>query len=219
MAETVMIVPAREGYDRWAPRYDLKGNTAVSLKNAEVRRLLDPVRGLQVIDLGCGTGQHAAAMAAEGAAVTAVDFSAGMLSEARRRPGAGGVRFMQRDLNEPLPFADGFFDRVLCSCALEHVERLDLALAEMGRVCRPTGWIGVVEMHPGLRRHGVAAEFRDPSTGARTRPRSCGYQVGQFVMAALRAGLRMEEISEPGESHSADGPLLLVMKLRPRGVS
>ncbi len=220
MAEPSIIVPTREGYDRWAARYDRKGNASVSLKNAEVRRLLGPVRGLDVADLGCGTGQHAVSLAAQGAKVTAVDFSAGMLSEARQRPGAGPVRFVERDLNEPLPFESGSFDRTLCSCALEHVERLSAALAEMARICRPDGWIVIVEMHPGLRRYGAAAEFRDPKTGERVRPRSREHQVGQYVMAALSAGLRIEEIAEPCDpAGQFTAPLLLTMKLRPRGTA
>jgi ubiquinone/menaquinone biosynthesis C-methylase UbiE len=41
--------------------------------------------------------------------VTAVDFSEGMLAEARRKPGAAAVRFVRHDLHEALPFASATF--------------------------------------------------------------------------------------------------------------
>jgi len=211
MDDAKIIVPAREGYDRWAPQYDRKKNASVSLKNDAIRRLIEPVTGLEVADLGCGTGQHSARFAEAGAKVTAVDFSTGMLSRARQRPGTGGVRFVQHDLSEPLPLETDGFDRVLCSCALEHVERLDVAFSEMARICRPSGWIVVIEMHPGLRRQDVAASFDDPKTGREVRPHSQEYQVGEYVMAALGAGLTIEEIQEPAGEYP--WPLLLTMKL------
>ncbi|MBI1358308.1 MAG: methyltransferase domain-containing protein [Acidobacteria bacterium] len=216
MADAPRIVPAREGYDRWAPLYDNKGNAAVDLKNREIRRLLGPVQGLEVADLGCGTGRHSIALAEAGAKVTAVDFSRGMLARARQRPGSGSIRFIERDLGEALPFADDSFDRVLCSLALEHVERLDVAFAEMRRICRPSGWIVVIEMHPALRLQDVAAGFRDPRTGEEIRPRSWGHQVSDFVMAALGAGLTPLEMQEPADRSAQPAwPLLLTMKLTP----
>lgn len=211
-----IIVPAREGYDRWASLYDSKSNASVSLKNDEIRRLLGSVAGLNVADLGCGTGQHSVRLAEAGAKVTAVDFSQGMLGRARQRPGAGKVHFVQHDLSEPLPLPGDAFDRVLCSCALEHVERLDVAFAQMARICRSSGWITIIEMHPGLRRHDAAASFRDPNTGQEIRPKSHEYQVGEYVMAGLGAGLTIQEIREPVDpAGQYPWPLLLTMKLRP----
>ena len=52
-----LILPAREGYDRWASTYDNKGNPTVALKQREIRRLLGDIKGLQVVDLGCGDGR------------------------------------------------------------------------------------------------------------------------------------------------------------------
>lgn len=215
MSHDPIIVPAREAYDRWADSYQGKGNASVTLKNDEVRRLTGPVKELDVIDLGCGAGRHAIRFAQAGAKVTAVDFSARMLQQARRRPGAGGIRFVEWDLNQALPFDADSFDRVVCSCALEHVENLDGALAEMARICRPAGWVVLVEMHPALRRQDVAAKFEDPESGREIRPHSCQYQVSQYVMAAVRAGLSIEEIREPSDpAGEFPWPLLLTMKLR-----
>jgi malonyl-CoA O-methyltransferase len=85
MTDTLSSV--RSGYDRWAAMYDHDGNPLQGLEGPVVREAVGDVRGLDVLDLGCGTGRHALWLAAGGATVTAVDFSAGMLAAARRKPG------------------------------------------------------------------------------------------------------------------------------------
>jgi len=216
MSDSKLILPAREGYDRWAPHYDQKGNPAVALKQREIRRLLGDVRGLQVVDLGCGTGRNSVEMAEAGAEVSAVDFSEGMLSQARQRQGAGRIRFIVRDLESSLPFADHQFDRVLCSLALEHVVNLDSTFGEMARICRPDGRVVVIEMHPAMFLRGVSAHFHDPKTGQDVRPRSVGHQISDFVMASVRAGLEIEEMTEhvDNDGKHPGWPLLLTFRFK-----
>lgn len=60
----------RDGYDRRASVYDHDGNLLIALEDPAVRRAAGEVRGLDVLDLGCGTGRHALWMAAAGAVVT-----------------------------------------------------------------------------------------------------------------------------------------------------
>ena len=216
MPDSKLILPAREGYNRWAPLYDHGRNPTVELKDREIRRLLGEVRGLRVADLGCGTGRAAIALAEAGAEVTAVDFSNEMLAQARHKPGAGRVRFIVHDLENPLPLDSDAFDRVLCSLALEHVQDLDVALGEMARICRPEGRVVIVEMHPAVLLQGISAHFHDPKTGQDIRPRSVGHQISHFVMAAVRAGLALEEMREFfHQDRHATWPLLLTMKFRP----
>ena len=57
----------RGGYDRWAGVYDHDGNPLVALEGPAVRAAVGEVRGLDVLDLGCGTGRHALWLAAEAA--------------------------------------------------------------------------------------------------------------------------------------------------------
>src|SRR5262245_38663414 len=86
MTEGVIDVPARAGYDRWSALYDEAPNPLVALEGPLVASLIGPVHGLAILDLGCGTGRHALRLAAEGAAVQALDFSEGMLARARTKP-------------------------------------------------------------------------------------------------------------------------------------
>ena len=100
---------------------------------------LGDVRGLSVLDCGCGHGMAAVVLARRGGRVTAFDLSAGYLTEAHRRARANGVAvdFVCAD-GERLPFADGSFERVWGSAVLHHLD-LRRAAAEVWRVLRPGG--------------------------------------------------------------------------------
>jgi malonyl-CoA O-methyltransferase len=214
----------RAGYDRWADIYDHEGNPLIAIEEPVVQGALGDVRGLAVLDLGCGTGRHALWLAQAGARVTAVDFSEGMLEQARRKRGADAVRFLAHDLLRPLPFPDHAFDRVVSGLVLEHLADLDAFFAEVRRVLRPGGRAVVSAMHPAMFLKGVRARFTDPSTGAKVQPGSVDHSLGDFVMAAVRAGLRLEDVVEraPDEALAArypraeryvGWPMLVVLRL------
>lgn len=100
---------------------------------------LGDVRGLDLLDYGCGHGMASVVLARAGAVVTAFDLSAGYLREAAARAAANGVtlRLVQAD-GERLPFADASFDRVWGNAVLHHLD-LDRAGRELRRVLRPGG--------------------------------------------------------------------------------
>ena len=189
-------LPTREGYDRWAAIYDREDNPLIALETPRVAELLGPVAGLSVLDVGCGTGRHALRLSAQGADVTALDFSDGMLDRARSKPGWERIRLLHHDLALPIPCDSASFDRVLCALVLEHIANLDLLYREFARVCRPSGRIVISAMHPAMMWRGVQARFTDPVSGRETRPQSHPNQLSDFVMAALRAGLRIDHLSE-----------------------
>jgi len=56
----------REGYDRWSEIYDEEDNPLIVLEERYLPDLLGDVRGLDLVDLGCGTGRHAVRIAAAG---------------------------------------------------------------------------------------------------------------------------------------------------------
>jgi malonyl-CoA O-methyltransferase len=118
------LARVRNGYDRWAEIYDHDRNPLPALEEPHVRAAAGEVRGLNVLDLGCGTGRHSAWLAAAGARVTAVDFSQGMLNEARRKVAGAEVRFVVHDLHESLPFGNETFDLVVSGLVLEHLRDL-----------------------------------------------------------------------------------------------
>ncbi len=220
-----LIVPTREGYDRWAHIYDDEDNPLIAMETARFRQLLGDVQGLTIADIGCGTGRQTVAMAASGANVTAVDFSVGMMSKARAKPEAANVKFVQQDLARGLPFASQAFDRVTCCLVLDHIIDLTSVLGDMARICRPTGFVLISVFHPAMLLQGIQAQFTDPSTGQKIRPASRMHQISDYVMAATRAELYIDHMSEyavdadvaarsPRARKYMGWPLLLLMRLR-----
>ena len=218
------ILSTRDGYDRWAEIYDDEDNPLIRLEERCLPAALGDLRGLLVVDLGCGTGRHAIAAAASGALVTAVDFSEPMLARARAKPGAEAVRFVVHDVARPLPFDDAAFDVVLCCLVLEHIADVDGFFREVRRIRRPAGRAVLTAMHPAMMLRGITARFADPATGRDVRPRSYANQISDYVMAATRAGLRFEHLSEhpvdeelaacsPRARRYLGWPLLVVMRL------
>jgi malonyl-CoA O-methyltransferase len=215
----------RDGYDRWSEIYDHEQNPVVALEEPVVREMLGDVSGLSVLDLGCGTGRHSLWLAARGAKVTAVDFSEGMLAEARRKPGADSVRFLVHDLHQPLPFEPASFDLLVSGLVLEHLRDLRLAFGEARRVLKPGARAVVSAMHPAMFLKGAYARFTDPASGEKVVPGSVPYPIGDFVMAAVRAGFALEDVVErapdaafaarlPRAEKYVGWPMLLALELR-----
>jgi malonyl-CoA O-methyltransferase len=215
----------RGGYDRWAAVYDRDANPLVALEEEHAPAAIGDARGLAVLDVGCGTGRHAVRLATAGASVTAVDFSEGMLAEARAKPGAERVAFVAHDLHAPLPFPAGAFDLLVSSLVLEHLRDLAPFFAEARRVLKPGGRTVVSAMHPAMFLRGAHARFTDPASGELVAPGSYPHSVSAFVLAALRAGFRIDDLSEhapdaalaarvPRAEKYIGWPMLVLMQLR-----
>jgi ubiquinone/menaquinone biosynthesis C-methylase UbiE len=107
---------------------------------------LGDLRGRRVLDIGCGTGRLAAALAEEARAkVWGIDESSEMVAVARETVPAGvGIR---RGAAEQLPFRDDWFDRVTMSLVIHLVDR-PRALAEARRVVPADGRVAISTFHP-----------------------------------------------------------------------
>jgi SAM-dependent methyltransferase len=92
--------------------------------------------GLRILDVGCGTGHHMAALRARGYEVAGVDGSAEMLAHARANN--PGTEIHESDV-ESLPFADESFDYVICIEVLRYLPDFRRCVKEMARVLKPGG--------------------------------------------------------------------------------
>jgi SAM-dependent methyltransferase len=70
-----------------------------------------------ILELGCGTGNDAARLAAEGYSVTAIDVSGEAIGQAQAKFGSL-ARFLVADITQPLAFPDGSFDAVMSNVAM-----------------------------------------------------------------------------------------------------
>jgi malonyl-CoA O-methyltransferase len=219
-----LLTSVRDGYDRWAAVYDHDANPLPALEEPVMRRAMGDSQGLNVLDLGCGTGRHALWLAAGGAAVTAVDFSEGMLAAARSKPGAPRVRWLCHDLHSRLPVESRAFDLVVSGLVLEHLSELDGFFLEMKRILKPDGRAVVSAMHPAMFLRGSQARFTDPTTGELVQPGSIAHSISDFIMAAIRARLRLTQIEEispdaefaarfPRAEKYVGWPMLVVLQL------
>ncbi|MFV0525123.1 MAG: class I SAM-dependent methyltransferase [Acidimicrobiales bacterium] len=115
--------------------------------------------GGRVLDVGCGEGQVARALAAAGCRVVGVDPVADQVTVARARDRAGdGPDHRRVDyaraVADGLPFADGSFDAVVASLVFEHIDDVDGAVAEVARVLNGAGRFLFLLNHPLLQTPG-----------------------------------------------------------------
>lgn len=131
-----------------APRYDLI-NDLQSLGlhrrwKSRLIRLAGIQSGERALDVCCGTGDVAFALARAGARVTGLDFSEPMLAVARRRDTALSIEWLQGDALA-LPFPDAAFDVVTVAYGLRNMSDVDKGLDELLRMTRPGGRVLILE--------------------------------------------------------------------------
>jgi ubiquinone/menaquinone biosynthesis C-methylase UbiE len=105
--------------------------------------------GMRVLDVAAGTGNASIPAAQRGARVTASDLTPELLEAGRERAEGAGVEldWVTADA-EQLPFDDGAFDVVMSSIGVMFAPHHAEAAAELARVCRPDGKIGLLSWTP-----------------------------------------------------------------------
>ena len=131
-------------------------------------RAIDIHPGERVLDVAAGSGNAAR----RGASVTATDFVPQLLETAARRAGTEGLELETREADaQSLPFADGTFDVVLSTFGVIFAPDQSRAAAELLRVCRPGGRIGLTAWTPDsvmAAIQAIAAQYAPPRPGARS---------------------------------------------------
>ncbi|MCB1042410.1 MAG: methyltransferase domain-containing protein [Acidobacteria bacterium] len=189
----VIHVSTQEGYDRWSNAYDQEDNPLVSLDDQLLIPLLPDVRGLKVLELGCGTGRVTRHFS-NADQVVALDVSSGMLEVAKKSLAGHPFEFQQCDLNQPWQL-DHTFDLIVSALVLEHISSLLTFFACAKQSARPTTRFICSAMHPAMFLLQKQAHFVDQS-GLEIRFESFNHQMSDFINAALKAGFKLEFVQE-----------------------
>ena len=112
--------------------------------------MLGDIRGLRVLDIGCGEGRNTRLFADRGAAVTGIDVSEAMIAAARdeeqREP--RGIAYHVGSGSDRGRFADGAFDAVLSTMVLMDMPDHAGCVREVARVLRAGGTFQFSITHP-----------------------------------------------------------------------
>ncbi len=113
-----------------------------------LRAMLPPLRGLRVVDMGCGYGWFCRWAAAEGAAgVLGLDLSEAMLARASSFAADERIVYQQADLAQPaLP--EGAFDLAFSSLALHYIADAGRLFAAVHTALAAGGWFVFSTEHP-----------------------------------------------------------------------
>jgi SAM-dependent methyltransferase len=123
--------------------------TTLQIVGEQLCEALDLRPGRKVLDVAAGNGMASLAAARRWCAVTSTDYVPALLARGRARAAAEGlvVDFREADA-EALPFAEGAFDTVLSTFGVMFTPNQDQAAAELLRVCRSLGQIGLANWTP-----------------------------------------------------------------------
>ncbi|MEH2531043.1 ubiquinone/menaquinone biosynthesis C-methylase UbiE [Bradyrhizobium sp. AZCC 1588] len=128
--------------------YAIVGST-LQIVGEELCEALDLKAGSKVLDVAAGNGMASLAAARRWCDVTSTDYVPALLERGRARAAAEGMQIEFREADaENLPFDDNSFDTVLSTFGVMFTPNQDRAAAELMRVCKPKGRIGLANWTP-----------------------------------------------------------------------
>src|SRR5678816_4158762 len=93
----------QDAYTHWSTTYDSDRNLTRDLDQLATEHALKGRTYKNVMELGCGTGKNTALLSQLGQNILAVDFSPGMLKQAKAKIDSRNVLFVVADLTQPWP--------------------------------------------------------------------------------------------------------------------
>lgn len=174
-------------------------------------RLLGPIEGKRVIDLGCGAGHGSVSLARAGARVVGVDSSAEQLTLAREAAAKAGLRI---ELHHADPAALAFLqaetiDAAFSAFALAEVEDLERVFRQVHRVLKPAAPFAFSLPHPAFtmldptakdplrlrRRYGDKRVLTWDRNGEEITDHQ--RSIGEIFAGLMRSNFRVDALLEP----------------------
>jgi ubiquinone/menaquinone biosynthesis C-methylase UbiE len=172
-------------------------------------KLLGNVEGKRMLDLGCGAGHNAIALAKQGAKVIGVDESSDQIADARAACEREGVRveLHHAPLAELAFLRADTIDGAVSAFGLTTVEDIDRVFRQVHRVLRPEMALVVSLPHPAFAvidpsdpEHRVQRSYWEPAPLPSTDPgRSADLPrtISQLFTSLSRANFRVDTVLEP----------------------
>ena len=190
-------------------------HAGIEASEAELR-LLGRLDDKRVLELGCGAGATAVAMAKAGARVIGVDESADRIHEARRRSDdeETKIELHHSDLADLAFVRADTIDAAISVLALATVEDPGRVFRQVHRVLRPEAPLVLSLPHPASRLLGRGDDGQPAITGRYFGPLT----ISDVFTALTRANFRVDTILEPEPSPTAPLPVLLILRARKEGI-
>jgi SAM-dependent methyltransferase len=123
--------------------------TTLQIVGEELCETLDLRSGQKVLDVAAGNGNVTLAAARRWCEVTSTDYVPALLARGKVRADADGMKITFKEADaEALPFGDGSFDVVVSTFGVMFTPNQDRAAAELARVCKRGGKIGLANWTP-----------------------------------------------------------------------
>ncbi len=216
-------------FDTWAQVYDEQPNPLLMLEQRFLSQMLPDIRGLNVLDAGCGTGRWLQQLSAlHPASVVGIDTSPEMLRRAAAKLGMEAALRLGSCL--ALPIQAGNIDLALASFVLSYLENLKAFAQEINRVTRPGATIFLTDMHPDTARtcnwkrsfkvNGLENQIQTGAQSLRQITQTfqaCGFEILSLIEPTF--GSRERQIFEQSEKlefyeSAAHLPAIYILQLR-----
>jgi SAM-dependent methyltransferase len=151
-----MADEAKYWWEANGPKYQARARIPIDVlygpgsPNEDELRLIGPVEGRHVIEIGCGGAQASVAFAKQGAFVTAVDIAASEIQFAKRIAEENGVEitFHQRSMENLSPIPTATQDVAFSACAIAYVDDALACFREVHRILKDGGVFLLSSGHP-----------------------------------------------------------------------
>lgn len=184
----------QSAYDSWSSTYDQDRNLTRDLDQAITKQALADQGFDNILELGCGTGKNTMLFSGIAKAVHALDFSEGMIQQARQKLNVDNVEFTQADLTGQWPTTSDSHDLIVCNLVLEHIEDLTHIFREVFRSLQNGGRFYISELHPFRQYQGGRARYKQD--GQLIEVAAFVHHVSEFLQAAATSNLTLESFNE-----------------------
>lgn len=195
----------KKAYKSWSAIYDLNENKTRDLDLLATQTVLKTISFDTIVEIGCGTGKNTQWLAEIAKEITALDFSAAMLSIAQKKVTKSHVIFKEADISKPWTIENEYANLVCCNLVLEHLKDLSTVFLEAHRVLKNNGYFFISEIHPMKRYVGSQAKFED------TLVESNLHHLSEYLSEAKTSSFNLVRVDEWFDEEQENPPRLLTL--------